>query len=64
MELLPEEYPDRIRAIFIRAIKGEAFDDTRFLTAFEGVSREKWQVFDDPQQVPLDISRSPNAAAG
>jgi phosphatidate phosphatase APP1 len=61
---ITREYPDRIRAIFIRAIKGEAFDDTRFLTAFDGVSREKWQIFNDPQQVPLDLSRSPNATAG
>jgi phosphatidate phosphatase APP1 len=61
---ITREYPDRIRAIFIRAIKGEAFDDQRFLTAFEGVSREKWQIFNDPQQVPIDLSKAPNAAAG
>lgn len=58
---ITRQYPDRIRAIFIRAIKGEAFNDERFLTAFEGVAAEKWQVFNDPKQVPLDLSRPPKA---
>ena len=60
---IAREYPERIRAIFIRAVKGEAFDDTRFVTAFQGVATEKWQVFNDPKQVPLDLSRAPKAAA-
>jgi phosphatidate phosphatase APP1 len=60
---ITREYPARIRAIFIRAIKGEKFDDQRFLTAFDGVSPEKWQVFDDPKQVPIDLSRAPRALA-
>lgn len=58
------EYPQRIRAIFIRAIKGEAFDDQRFLTAFQDVPREKWQVFNDPAQLPLDLSQSPGSKSG
>ncbi|CAF4596574.1 unnamed protein product [Rotaria sp. Silwood1] len=56
-----KEYPERVRAIFIRAIKGEAFEDQRFFDAFEGVPREKWLVFNDPQQLPIDLSRSPKA---
>lgn len=60
---ITREYPDRVRAIFIRAIKGEAFNDERFLTAFQGVAPEKWQVFNDPKQVPLDLSRAPKANA-
>ncbi|CAF1456491.1 unnamed protein product [Rotaria magnacalcarata] len=59
-----KQYPERIRAIFIRAIKGESFDDQRFQTAFEGIPKEKWQIFNDPQQLPLDLSRSPGAASG
>lgn len=62
--MIAREYPARVRAIFIRAIKGEAFDDSRFLTAFDGVPREKWQVFDDPKQVPTDLSKPPGALAG
>ena len=61
---IAREYPDRVRAIFIRAIKSESFDDERFLTAFQDVAPEKWQVFNDPKQVPLDLSRSPRATAG
>ncbi|CAF4091653.1 unnamed protein product [Adineta steineri] len=53
------EYPERIRAIFIRAIQGESFNDQRFIDAFEGVPREKWLIFNDPKQVPIDLSRAP-----
>ncbi|CAF0777375.1 unnamed protein product [Adineta ricciae] len=60
---IAREYPQRIRAIFIRAIKNEDFNDRRFLTAFEGIPSEKWQVFDNPQQLPTDLSRSPRATA-
>lgn len=56
---IAREYPNRIRAIFIRAIKGEKFNDQRFLEAFQGVAPEKWQIFDDPQQLPNDLSKSP-----
>jgi phosphatidate phosphatase APP1 len=58
---ITREYPQRIRAIFIRAIKGETFNDERFLTAFQGVAPEKWQIFNEPQQLPVDLSRSPKA---
>ena len=60
---ITRQYPQRIRAIFIRAIKGEAFNDQRFLTAFEGIAPEKWQVFDDPQQLPVDLTRPPKPTA-
>jgi phosphatidate phosphatase APP1 len=58
---ITREYPERIRAIFIRAIKGESFDDQRFLDAFQDISKEKWLIFNDPKQVPIDLSRSPRA---
>ena len=60
---ITREYPERIRAIFIRAIKGESFDDQRFVSAFDNVPRDKWQVFDSPSQLPTDLSRSPKAKA-
>lgn len=56
-------HPQRIRAIFIRAIKGESFDDRRFLTAFDGVAPEKWQIFNNPEQLPVDLSRPPKSTA-
>jgi phosphatidate phosphatase APP1 len=58
---ITRQNPQRIRAIFIRAIKGEAFDDQRFITAFEGIPQEKWMIFNDPKQVPIDLSRAPRA---
>jgi phosphatidate phosphatase APP1 len=58
------EYPERIRAIFIRAIKGEAFNDERFITAFQDISQDKSQIFDDTTQVPIDLSRASKAAVG
>ena len=41
---IAREYPARVRAIFIRAIKNETFDDQRFSAAFEGVPQEKWLI--------------------
>ena len=60
---IAREHPERIRAIFIRAIKNESFDDPRFVAAFNGVAQEKWQIFNDPKQVPIDLSRAPRANA-
>jgi len=56
---IPREYPQRIRAIFIRAIKNESFDDQRFFNAFQNISQEKWLIFNHPKQVPIDLSQSP-----
>jgi phosphatidate phosphatase APP1 len=61
---ITREYPTRIRAIFIRAIQGEKFDDQRFIDAFQGVPQEKWLIFNDPKQVPLDLSKSPRLVTG
>jgi phosphatidate phosphatase APP1 len=61
---ITREYPERIRAIFIRAIKGEAFDDQRFRNAFQDIPEEKWLIFNDPNQVPTDLSHAPRAMAG
>ncbi|CAF0887422.1 unnamed protein product [Adineta ricciae] len=60
--IITREYPERIRAIFIRAIKGESFNDQRFLDAFQGITKEKWLIFNDPKQVPIDLSRAPRTS--
>lgn len=60
---IAREHPERIRAIFIRAIKNESFDDPRFVAAFNGVAQEKWQIFNAPKQLPIDLSRPPRANA-
>ncbi|CAF3702772.1 unnamed protein product [Rotaria sp. Silwood1] len=56
---ITREYPERIRAIFIRAVNDESFDDQRFRDAFEGIPEEKWLIFNDPKQIPIDLSRAP-----
>ncbi|UJR22869.1 hypothetical protein I4U23_025898 [Adineta vaga] len=61
---ITREYPERIRAIFIRAIQNESFDNQRFLDAFKDISEEKWLVFHDPKQVPIDLSRAPRTLNG
>jgi phosphatidate phosphatase APP1 len=61
---ITREYPERIRAIFIRAIKGEAFNDQRFQDAFQDIPEEKWLIFNDPKQVPIDLSRPPRVTTG
>lgn len=58
---ITREYPDRIRAIFIRAVKDESSDDQRFINAFQGIPEEKWFIFNDPAQIPIDLSRPPRA---
>ncbi|CAF0989309.1 unnamed protein product [Rotaria sordida] len=58
---ITREYPERIRAIFIRAVNDESFDDRRFRDAFEGIPKEKWLIFNDPKQIPIDLSRAPRA---
>ncbi|CAF3134254.1 unnamed protein product [Rotaria socialis] len=58
---ITKEYPERIRAIFIRAVKGESPSDQRFLNTFQSIPKEKWLIFDDPKQIPIDLSRAPRA---
>ncbi|CAF1337510.1 unnamed protein product [Adineta steineri] len=49
-------YPKRVKRIFIRAVKGEKFDDARFVKAFKDVPREKWLIFNDPvKHLPKDL---------
>ncbi|CAF4665630.1 unnamed protein product [Rotaria sp. Silwood2] len=59
--IITREYPERIRAIFIRAVNDESFDDKRFRDAFEGIPEEKWLIFNDPKQIPIDLSRASRA---
>lgn len=46
-------YPERIRAIFIRAIKNESANDQRFHDAFQGIDRSKWSIFNNSNQIPV-----------
>ena len=59
--IIAREFPERVRAIFIRAIKGENLDSQRFLDAFQGVAPQKWQIFNNPEQLPKDLTNSPRS---
>ncbi|MEX0711233.1 MAG: phosphatase domain-containing protein [Pirellulales bacterium] len=48
---LARRFPDRIRAVCIRNVSGESADDVRYARAFEGVSRDRWRLFDDPAEL-------------
>ncbi|CAF4391117.1 unnamed protein product, partial [Rotaria magnacalcarata] len=41
-------------------VKGESSNDQRFLNAFQSIPKEKWLIFDDPKQIPIDLSRAPS----
>jgi hypothetical protein len=45
-------YPDRVRRIFIRNVSGEGPGAARWKVAFEGVSPDVWQVFEDASTLP------------
>jgi hypothetical protein len=48
---LARKHPERVARILIRATSGEDADAERFQKAFQGVPRERWQVFRDPAEV-------------
>jgi hypothetical protein len=53
---LARRYSKQVRAIFIRNMTGEDATSDRLQRAFADVPVESWQLFDDAQQLPLDIS--------
>lgn len=58
---IAKEYPERVRAIFIRAIKDETFNDDRFVEVFRDIPEAKWQIFNDPAQLPIDLTKPPRS---
>jgi hypothetical protein len=49
---LAREHPEQISLILIRNIADEPAGAARFVKAFQGVPKEKWQVFTDPAELP------------
>jgi len=45
---IARKYPKRVHQIFIRAVKNEIGNETRFTKAFERVPKDKWSIFTDP----------------
>ncbi len=45
-------HPERIAAVLIRDVTAEAADSQRYAMAFEGIDRERWQIFTEPEALP------------
>ena len=48
---IARRFPQAIRHILIRNLDGAGRGDARFLEAFKQVPAQKWQLFDDPDQL-------------
>lgn len=48
---IAREHPAQIQRILIRDVGGPSAEPARFQKAFDGVPRDRWQVFDRPDQV-------------
>jgi len=48
---LARKYPDRVAAIFIRAVSGAGLQPERFARAFDGVASDRWRVFSSPGEL-------------
>ncbi|HEY1601207.1 MAG TPA: App1 family protein [Pirellulales bacterium] len=53
---LARRYSEQVRAIFIRNVTGEDATSDRLQRAFADLPIERWQLFDDAQELPLDLS--------
>lgn len=54
---LARKFPSQIAGIYIRDVTGEAAEAERYVKAFAGVPRERWQVFREPQELLLPAGR-------
>ena len=53
---LARRYPEQVKAIFIRNVTGESRDSPRFAQAFANVPADRWQIFDQSEELPKAIS--------
>jgi hypothetical protein len=49
---LARRHPEKISRIFIRDVSAHR-SDNRYLTAFDGLSKNRWQVFQDAAELPI-----------
>lgn len=61
---IARQHAAQILGVFIRNVTGERSDSERFLTAFEGVPRDRWTLFDDVSQIAEQIRNGARAAQG
>lgn len=52
---MAREFPRQVRLILIRDVTNAATDAARFESAFRGVSPMRWQVFEKPADVRIDL---------
>ncbi len=50
---LARKYPRRIARIYLRDVTGEAADADRYVQAFLGVPRGRWQIFREPGELTI-----------
>lgn len=56
------EFPQQIKGVFIRAIRGESRDSERVQAAFAGSSPEKWALYTDPTEIRDRVSQLVSAS--
>lgn len=50
---LLRERPDQVVKIYIRNVTEESADNARFTSLFDGIDRDRWQLFEDPATLVL-----------
>ena len=53
---LIREFPDQVKAIYIRNVSGETADNDRFKAVFDDIEPDLWALFDDPAELELPSS--------
>lgn len=53
---LMRRYPKQIAMILIRDVTKEAADSQRYQRTFRGLDRDRWRIFDDPQEIRSVLS--------
>ncbi|MBN2474697.1 MAG: DUF2183 domain-containing protein [Pirellulales bacterium] len=48
---IAREHPEQIVAVFIRNLGDQAAGNERFRTAFEGIERQRWELFGHPEEL-------------
>jgi len=51
---IARRYPSQVHYILIRNVNNSKAGNVRFKQAFSGISNQKWQLFDDSEQIILD----------
>jgi len=52
---LAREHPDKVRRIYLRNVTGESAESPRIQSALREVMKERWRLFDKPEELASDI---------